>query len=280
MNITHKSLVIAAVSCALTQSSSAELLSYWNFNNIDPVYNSGTLGSFDIDAAAYGEAYSQVDNATPGTLASNTSNSTVFNGAGINIDFANIATIANATINGKAATSYTSQNITGGNAGYGVFTDSTLNRVGTDSTTGGSLIFLNPSANMNGKYITLSLSSVGYDTLSLTYATRRTSGMNARDVWTYSTDGIVFSDLSTPGYTNGTSSFATTTLNISTLSSNVLDNQSTFYLRLNFDSSSTTGSYAYDNIQLTGSTIPEPTTAALFMACSAGGVLLRRRRRA
>ncbi len=275
-NLRNFSVAILSLLFLSSSALHAELLSYWNFNNVSPAYNSGTLGSFNTSAAAYGEAYSQTSNSVPGTLASNTANSTVFNGT---IDFANMAEISNVTINGKAASSYSSQESTTGDAGYGVFLDSTVNRAGTDATTGGSLIFLNSGINLDDQYITLSLSSVGYDALSLSYATRRTGGMSARDVWTYSTDGINYNALSTPGYTTGTGSFSTTNLDLSTLSANALDNQSSFYLRLKFDhNSGTVGSYSYDNIQVTGSVIPEPSSLLLLLVGGLGFACLRRKR--
>src|SRR6478672_12393705 len=84
----------------LVSAAPAAVLSYWSFNNTNPAFNTN-LGSFSLTAASYGEAYSQTSSSAPGTLASNTSNSTVFNGSNIKIDFANIATISTPTINGK-----------------------------------------------------------------------------------------------------------------------------------------------------------------------------------
>ncbi len=173
INPLTKILLIASAFCAFHRADAA-LLTYWNFNNVSPLYSGGTLGSFSTTAAGYGEAYSQTSNSVPGTLASNTSNSTVFSGSGINIDFSNIATISlpnGPTINGKKGPGYTTQEGTIGYAGYGTFSGSTTNIVGSD-TAGDSLIFLNGSNNLNTKYITFSLSSAGYDTLALSYAIR------------------------------------------------------------------------------------------------------------
>lgn len=82
-------LLAALVLSASHQAGAQTLLTYWNFNNTNPAYNSGAgqLGSFSTTAASYGEAYSQANNSTPGTLASNTSNSTVFSGSSVFINF-------------------------------------------------------------------------------------------------------------------------------------------------------------------------------------------------
>lgn len=277
MRMSRTVLAVAAAVFAVQQSSSAALLTYWNFNNVSPAYNTN-LGSFSLSAAAYGEAYSQTDNATPGTLASNTSNGTIFNGAAIKMDFASIATITGPTINGKKWSDHTNQESTGGPAGYGTFAGSTTNAVGSDSA-GNSLIFLNPSNNLNNKYITFSLSSAGYDTLSLSYATRLSSAMGSgSEIWTYSTDGTNFSALATVNPVRD-STFHTQNLDLSTLSSSALNNQSTFYLRMAFNSASGVGSYSFDNIQVTGTAIPEPTTAAYLLGSGAGLLLMRRRSR-
>lgn len=252
------------------------LLSYWNFNNDSPAYNSGTLGSFNTTAASYGEAYSQTSNSVAGTLRANSANGTLFSGSSIYINFSNLGTISNATINGKTAPGYTTQNITSGNAGYGVFSDSTVNRAGSDATTGGSLLLLNTAGNANGKYITLSLSSVGYATLSLSYATRLTSAVTASQAWSYSLDGINFLSLATLSPTaNG--NFSAQTLNLSGLSGAVLDNQSSFFLRMTYTSANTQGSQAFDNFQLTGVAVPEPATGALWLG-GLGCILISTRR--
>lgn len=266
--------------CAVQQSSSAALLTYWNFNNVSPAFNTN-LGSFKTSIASptdFGEVYTQTDNSTPGTLASNTTNGTVFNGPGIKIDFSNIATITGPTVNGKKWSDHVNQESTGGPAGYGTFTGSTTNAVGSD-TAGNSLIFLNPGTALNGKYITLSLSSLGYDTLSLSYATRLSSAMTSgSEIWTYSTDGTNFNALATLNPTRN-STFTTQNLDLSTLSANALDNQSTFYLRMAFNSGSGNGSYSFDNLQLTGTSVPEPAAALYLMGSGAGLLLMRRRSR-
>lgn len=277
------SAVTAAAFFGAAQEARATLLSYWNFNNVGPAYLSGngTLGSFSTSGAAYGEAYTQVNNATAGTLGGNTANSTAFSSSAIKIDFANLGTVATPLINGKVATAYTAQGQTNTTVGgYGVFADDTTNRVAGDSTTGGSLIIMNPSGTTLGKYITFSLSSAGYNALTLSFATRMSGGgATGTELWSYSLDGTNFSSLGS--ITPGSGVFASRSLNLSSLSGTALDNQGTFYVRMTIGTG-TSASYAFDNIQLTGtavSTIPEPSTYALLGGVGALGLVLAARRK-
>ena len=280
INPLTKLLLIASAFCAFHQADAA-LLTYWNFNNDSPGYLSGngTLGSFNTSAAAYGEAYTQVNNSTPGTLASNTLNSTVFNGSSIKMDFTNLGTAATPMINGKtAASSYTVNGQTSTSfGGYGTFLDSTLNRVAGDATTGGSFIIMNPSGTEQGKYVTLSLSSAGYSSLQLSFATRSSSG-TASQAWTYSLNNITYFNLTTFS-TTVDGNFHIHTLDFTTLIGSALDDKASFYLRVS-PNSGNTSSYAFDNIQLTGTAIPEPSTWALLAFSLTTVVVLRRRLKA
>lgn len=257
-------LLAAATLLSLPSASAQTLLSYWNFNNVSPAFSGSTIGSFKTTAAAYGEAYTQTSNSVPGTLASNSANSTVFHGSSIYIDFTNYGTISGGTINGKMATAYTSQGSTSGAAGYGVYTDSTVNRASTDSTTGGSLLLLNSSGGAINKYITFSLSSSGYSSLSLSYATRLTSSVVASQAWTYSLDGTTYFALTTLTPT-ANSTFVSQSMDLSALSGSALNNQSTFYLRMTYTTTNNQGSQSLDNIQLTGVAVPEVNSATLAL---------------
>jgi len=278
---TARNMILGAIALAVAHDANAQtLISYWNFNNVSPGYLSGngTLGSFSTSAAAYGETYVQTSGSSAGTLRSNTANGTVFSGTSININFANLGTAATPNINGKTfASNYTLQGQTNTTfGGFGTFQDSTLNRAAGDSTTGNSLIIMNPSGSSLGKYITFSLSSTGYDTLSLSYATRMSSGATGSEIWSYSTDGVNYFSLGSITPTAG--SFGVATLNLSTLSGNALDNQGTFYLRMTIGNG-TSASYALDNIQLTGVAIPEPATVAMVVGGLGLGLGFARRNR-
>jgi len=272
-------LLAAAALLSLPSAHAQTLLSYWNFNNDNPAFSGSTVGSFKTSAAAYGEAYTQTAASVPGTLAGNSANGTIFSGSSISIDFTNYGTISGGMINGKtAASGFTLQSNTSGPAGYGVYTDSTVNRASTDSTTGGSLLLLNSGGNATNKYITFSLRSTGYESLSLSYATRLTNGVISSQAWTYSLDGTTYFTLATLTPTaNGT--FVTQSMNLSALSGSALNNQSAFYLRLTYTTSNTQGSQALDNIQLTGAAVPEPGSALLVL-CGIGAAFVCIRRRA
>ncbi|GAT34473.1 hypothetical protein TSACC_22898 [Terrimicrobium sacchariphilum] len=272
--------LLLAMAGALSSASAQTLLSYWNFNNVSPAFSGSTIGSFKTTAAAYGEAYNQTANSVPGTLASNSANGTIFHGSSIYIDFTNYGTISGGLINGKQATTYTVQGSTSGPAGYGVFTDSTVNRASTDSTTGGSLLLLNSGGNAINKYITFSLSSAGYDSLSLSYSTRLTSGVVSSQAWTYSLDGTNYFALTTLNPA-ADSAFHTQSLNLSTLSGSALNNLSSFYLRMTYTTSNIQGSQSLDNIQLTGiSSVPEANPTALaFCGLAVTAYYFRRRMR-
>lgn len=273
---------IAAFAAASPLAGASTLLTYWNFNNTSPAFNT-SLGSFSTTAASYGEQYVQSSNSVPGTLNSNSANGAVYVGS---IDFANVATITNATINGKTAPGYTLQNSTSGNAGYGAFSEATgnLNRVAGDTTTGGSLLFLNPSGNANNKFITFTLSSLGYETLSLSYATRFANGFSGTETWTYSLDGTNYFALGSALSVSGNATWSLKTLDFTSLIGTALDNKSTIFLRVAANVPTNGGSFAFDNIQFTGtavSAVPEPSVFALLGGAGALGaaVGVRRRRR-
>lgn len=270
-------LLAAATLLSLPSASAQTLLSYWNFNNVSPAFSGSTIGSFRTTAASYGEAYTQTSNSVPGTLASNSANSTVFHGSSIYIDFTNYGTISGGTINGKAATAYTTQGSTSGAAGYGVYADSTVNRASTDSTTGGSLLLLNSSGGAINKYITFSLSSAGYSSLSLSYATRLTSSVVASQAWTYSLDGTTYFALTTLTPT-ANSTFVSQSMDLSALSGSALNNQSTFYLRMTYTTTNNQGSQSLDNIQITGVAVPEVNSATLALCGLVVTVACLRRR--
>jgi len=141
------SLVIAS------HASAQELLSYWNFNNVESAYSKNRFGAFKTSPAGYGEGY----DSSKMQLSANTGSGAVFSGESIYLDLSQLT----GEMGGPAA------------SGWGVFTDTDKNRVLYDNSyndsEGGS--FMTSPANA-GNHITLVLSSRGYDRLSFSCASR------------------------------------------------------------------------------------------------------------
>jgi hypothetical protein len=274
-----KALVAGLLLLGMQSPTQAQiLLSYWDFNNDSPSFNGATnpatLGSFNTTAASFGEVYTAANN----TLSSNTANGAIYSSSAIQMDFTNLTTVtAPAVVNGKSGG--TQATTATGTGGFGTYADSTLNQVSGDATTGNSMIVMAPGGSVNGKYITLTLDSLGYNNLTLSYATRLTNGNLGTEAWSYSLDGTTYNTLSS-FTTTGTGSFVLETLNLSSLSSNALNNQGTFYLRETFNMA-LNGSFAFDNLQLTGaSAVPEPSSFALMGAGLLALVVVLQRKRA
>ena len=148
------------------------------------------------------------------------------------------------------------------------FGGSTINALNEDPA-GGSISFqggpvTDGSAANNGSYAQIMVSMVGYENLTISYATRGTAtGFNTQ-TWSWSTDGTSFTDFETISGTNATSFFLATTEAPSNL-----DGVETAYLRVTFNgATNATGNNRVDNILLTatptdGGGIPTtPTSAA------------------
>ncbi len=229
------------------------LLSYWNFNNDATTYNGSTLGTFGTAAAAYGEAYT----ASPGNLASDTAG--LYHGSGVYLD---LHEMAGATYGGSN-TIYS----------YGTFTDDTLNRIASDTTTGGSLIVTALNTATNPVNLTFALESTGYQNLDLSFAFR--NKVPATITLSYSLDGTTWTPLETLGTNTSTggdaNAFEVQSYDLSGFPA--LNNLPAFYIRMT--TTLTTGSFAIDNVQLTGLAVPEPPAWAYASAFGAL-VFLRR----
>jgi hypothetical protein len=250
-----RSLLFGAMILLASRAAQGQvLLSYWDFNNDSQTYNSGTatLGKFYTTT---GNGNGEIYNTTSKQLSSNTANGAIYTSS--YISFSNWTGTANGNF------------VTGSTNGWGVYSDSTVNRASSDSSTGGSLMLYSASGGENGSYITFSLDSAGYKSLNLTYALRLSVANSV--LWSYSTDGTNWTSLGyapTPGTT-----FTSETLVLPT----ALNNLSSFYLRATLSNSSTSESIALDNIQLTGIAVPEPSTVALVLAFCVIGLGLRSR---
>lgn len=234
MKIRVLSLVAAL---AAAGSASADLVAYWNFNNstASTTGGLGVLNSFSADQGT-------------GTLSTNFSINTV---AGTNAE----------------------------NTGdLGTFAGSTVNAISPDAA-GGALAFSAGNRNggpvtNNGKYVQFQINMASFgDDLVLTYATRNTGTGFQNQAWSYSTDGVNFTTLTT--VSGLTTTFALKTVDFTAAN---LGGFSTVYLRATVDgASNTSGNNRIDNVQFNASAVPAPGVLAL--AGMGGVVALRRRRR-
>ncbi len=125
----------------------------------------------------------------------------------------------------------------------------------------------------NGSSITISFSTTDYEDIELSYATQRTSTGFTSQAWAYSFDGITFTSIET--LEGLPTSFTKKTIDLSGISE--VNDKGEIYLRLTLDGATgNSGNNRIDNLQITGTLIPEPaTTLSASLALLA---LLRRRR--
>jgi hypothetical protein len=123
----------------------------------------------------------------------------------------------------------------------------------------------------NNSFIQLSFSMSGFTDLEVAFATRGTASGFDSGLWSYSSDGVNFTDLGVNTATR------TTTYGIASFSTSALDNQGTAFLRYTLSgATSTTGNNRIENLTLTA--VPEPGSAAVLLGSVIGFGLLRRRR--
>jgi PEP-CTERM motif-containing protein len=111
----------------------------------------------------------------------------------------------------------------------------------------------------NGRNITFSVSTLGLNSIRVSFATLRTTGGFGSDQFQYSLDGLTFfnNTLYTPGPT-----FGVFTFNLSGITS--LNDNANVYFRIVFNgASSPSGSNGIDNLVVEGTT-PEPATILLL----------------
>lgn len=184
------------------------------------------------------------------------------------------STVAAIYLNGnEGSSSWTTANSGNEVSGFG---GSSLNTSGTALSTvitsPSSLALLNSSA--NGKSIVIKLSTTGYQDLSLSYATQRTSSGFTGNQWAYSTDGTNFTNVGTA--IAPVTNFAVVTVDLTAVSD--IEDKSDVWLRYTFiGATSSSGNNRIDNLQITGDSVPESTTAvALLLSC---GLFVSKRKR-
>jgi len=125
------------------------------------------------------------------------------------------------------------------------------------------------SSTANGKSLTLAFSMAGLENLVVTFATRGTStGFNS-GLWSYSSDGSVFTSAGLPSTATTNTSFALATADFSSIAA--LDNDPTVWIRYTLSgATATSGNNRIDNLQLNATPVPEPTYGmAVVLAATA-----------
>lgn len=156
------------------------------------------------------------------------------------------------------------------NTELNAFTGTAVNAgPGFSTTTSGAAALAIVNQTANGKSAVFRFSMAGFKDLVVSYATQRTSTGFTSQAWSYSTNGIDWTDHQT--ITNLPSAFGAQTL--TTLTG--LDGAADAYLRLTVNgASAAAGNNRLDNIQF-NATVPEP--ASILLVGSVGlGALLRR----
>lgn len=237
---TLRGVAALAAVVTLVAPAGAEVVGFWSFNN-----NNLPGGGF---------GYLAVPSVFPLAAEVGAANLTI--GGGI---------VNETTVNGAGDTVYSWIQSFGGttvNAPVGVIAGGTLSLQG--GTVGGS------GPGNNGAYFEIAFSMVGRSALDVSYATRGSSASAfTSQTWSWSTDGVNFTDFHVVTGTTATAFFAAT---LPTLSA--LDGAATAYLRVVFaGATSATSNNRLDNLTLTA--VPAPGAIALL---GVAGLVGRRRR--
>lgn len=237
-----KKILALAVACAalsLAHTQAQVLIAGWDFQTTT---TGGTAA-----AAAPGAPLSYAANFGTGTLS--------LNGTNGSSTFTSLAS-------NPQVTSFGGSNLN--TSGYGFSTDTS----GTSS-----LAIANSSA--NGFGMVYAFSMAGMEDLSLSYATRGTSTGFSTHVWSYSTDGVTFTDFSTiTGRTN--TSFSVQTVNFSSVAA--LDGDSSVYIKVTISgATNASGNNRFDNVAFTATSVPEPTSVALIIGGAMFAIVRRKR---
>jgi hypothetical protein len=150
------------------------------------------------------------------------------------------------------------------------FAGDTLNAVGSDP----AVVTLSLVSNAgNGSFVDVTFSTVGFTDIVLTFATRGTGTGYNSGIWSYSTDGSIFTVTSAGNTSSNSSTWALRTVDLTGVTA--AENQASLTLRYTVDgATSTSGNNRIDNLQVNA--VPEPSAALLGVLGLLG--FLRRRR--
>lgn len=164
---------------------------------------------------------------------------------------------------------------TGSGTQLNAFSGTAINAgTGFSTTTGGAAALALVNQTANGQSAVFRFSMAGFQELVVSYASQRTNSGFTSQAWSYSTDGVNWTDHQT--VSNLPLAFATQTLGAIT----GLDGATDAYLRLTLaGATSATGNNRLDNIQFNATAVPEPTSMLLAGSVALGGVFLRLRRK-
>ncbi len=233
-----RSLCGVAALAMVVGSASADVIGFWSFNNNNlPGGGFGYLADPDVFPLA---------SETGGVSAVLTV------GGGL---------LSETNVNGNGDTVYTWLQSFGG---------TTLNAPEGVSSGGSLSIQGGTEAGNNGAYFQIALDMSGLTDLQVSYATRGTSTGFSSQTWSWSTDGVNFTDFSTVSDTNVSSYFV---VDLGVL--NTLDGAATAFLRVTFDgATASTGNNRLDNLTL--SAVPAPGAIALLGVAGLAGSRRRR----
>ena len=230
--------LVAGMACA--GSASADLVAYWNYN-ASTAGVSGGLGTLD-------QSYPFQANAGAGQITTNFT---------IN------------TVAGTTAQNTGDLGTFGGDLGNALFGDPAG---GALAMRAGSGVSGSPITN-NGKYVQFELNLGGYASdVVLSYATRNTATGFQTQTWSYSTDGVTFTNFQV--VSGLTTTFAVKTVDFGAAN---LGGAASAIFRVTFDGATNTGgNNRMDNVQFNATAVPVPGTLALV---GVGALAVARRRR-
>jgi hypothetical protein len=165
--------------------------------------------------------------------------------------------------------------IVGGNTELNAFSGTTAN-AGPDfsTTTSGAAALALVNQTANGKSAVFRFSMAGFQDLVVSYATQRTATGFTAQAWSFSTDGLTWTDHQS--VVPPPAPFGVLTLNNIT----GLNGATDAYLRLTVSgATAASGNNRIDNVQFNATAVPEPTSMLLAGSVALGGVFLRLRRK-